>query len=172
MRLPDSADACLRRYARLRDSLSSPTTPSMSTGMQPMPHCTKAACAGIRVWDTKEHRHQCSKCERPWLFVPAADFNTDGSGGGRDDRLAELAALQRIIERPKLWERRAWYLYVVGNVGDVRDVAKISAGLWPRAPHIWTPRRTHELIKAARETVEAHLRWIERGGTERWPNSS
>ena len=179
-----SPDAVLWRYIELKESLSSPRTSTAlkDMGLMPVKVCETARCP--RCWDklcpkcgtrrcrcrgrgchsrvyrfNRDMQPLCVCCGKHWVY----ELTVCGPGdlphwrvGTQDDRLSELGTLVVLLQKPKLWERRAWMLCVTGQL-TLRDAADEARRLWPRAPFAWNKDRVARLMAAARMRVGRQL---------------
>ena len=175
-----SADQLLRRWARTREQLESPRAASgvLHSGLVYGRRCTHPDCGG-ESWTEKAtgkppHRTYhpvCRRCGRDWT-VDRADIRVGQVDcrrtGGLGDRHEEFAHLTRIITRPLIWDRRAWFALVLGPHADGRGLAydqvvehlqrKFGAKHASIPGGFFTPRHVRTLVGRARRVVEQRAR--------------
>ena len=171
MRLPTNPDAVLWQLLELRRTLSSPTSSGAlsNIGVFPALQCANTRCrrCGCQRCESRKYTWNrdlklvCTCCQRFWppasLPCGAVGLPMARKGGVVADRFAEFGTLVALAHKPRLWERRAWMVYVLDADG-YRDTAVLCQRQWPRAPFAWNKDKVHRLVLSARATVARELR--------------
>ena len=170
MRLPTNPDAVLWQLLELHETLSSPRSFSAlrNIGLGPVSECVNPRCRNCglrhcqsdrRRWDA-EMRLVCACCGKRWQYEVMLCGPGEMPGSRRTDltdlRFAQLGTLIALVHKPALWERRAWFVYLLEGRG-LRGAAERCQRRWPRAPFAWNKDRVYRLVASARATVEREL---------------
>lgn len=172
---PESAEAFVRRYLRLRESLTASPSPEIAAVRgwiyaERCAHCGHAKRKEVYNARARAHVMRCAKCSKGWHrtlgFIPRAALD----GGPRPDphaRLAELATAAQIIGKLDTYERLVFVAFCCWKGPGRADlgIALEARDALPEAPWPWTQYRVRELVASARTTIERELDRIRRGRT-------
>lgn len=157
-------DGAVLAYLELRQALSSapPASLSVSLGRAYAKRCDRCGSAGR--FEGKHQVQRCSRCGDPWpveeVEVLRGQVQTSRrAGGGRAARLARLATLGQALDAVPPVERWALERYVAWGGPGRADVglAELGRECWPDAPFDWTQYRVRQLVRTARQLLEAEL---------------
>jgi len=166
MRPFSSPDAVLWRYVEMRRRLSTAgnASPRGDEGLFYAKSCSDPECRCKKPTRKLDGTLICSHCGGLWpsewrVQLPNA-YQHSARPQTRDELITDLAQMALIIRQAKLWERRAWEVYVISG-GDYADAARILLAMYPRANLKWCPWRVRELVRDARDTVAIYLARVE-----------
>ncbi len=157
-----------------------------ATGPAYSKRCIEKSCNGSvveRLEGGVVRRFVCDRCGRDWgwevVFVIRQMRKPKQTVGvpSFDDRQAEMATIERLLECVPKQGLRCWVLHVLWRRQETnlhqglshRDVARRAALFWPRSfkhrrkpgpdPE-WSERNVGRLIREAREIAWRRARWV------------